>query len=161
MADTGSKSYRIYYYLIAIAVFAADQCSKLLVERNIRLHETVAVIPGFFGISHVLNPGAAFSMFINSTYAPKLLPVFASIVLIAIFIFLWSQNGFTYTALAFSLIMGGAAGNLTDRLRVGSVIDFLMFKFGNYYYPDFNLADSAIVIGSCILIAELFFRKDT
>ena len=56
--------------------------------------------------------------------------------------------------------MGGAAGNLTDRLRLGSVIDFLMFKFGNYYYPDFNLADSAIVIGSLILIAELFFHKE-
>jgi signal peptidase II len=155
------RSYRRYYFLIAAIVFAADQCSKLVVERNLRLHETVQVIPGFFGISHVLNPGAAFSLFISSAYAPKALPLFAAVVLIAIFIFLWrSRNGFTYTGLALSLIMGGAAGNLTDRLRVGSVIDFLMFKFGSYYYPDFNLADSAIVIGSLLLIAELFFHKE-
>jgi signal peptidase II len=59
-----------------------------------------------------------------------------------------------------SLIMGGAMGNLLDRLRLGSVIDFLMFKFGNYYWPDFNVADSAIVTGSCILVVELFFHKD-
>src|SRR3954463_6956158 len=101
------RSYRRNYFLIAVIAYAADQCSKLVVERNLRLHETVTVIPGFFGISHVLNPGAAFSMFINSAYAPKVLPIFASVVLIAIFIFLWrSREGFTYTALALSLIMG-------------------------------------------------------
>jgi signal peptidase II len=155
------RSYRRYYFLIAVIAYAADQCSKLLVERNLRLHETVTVIPGFFSISHVLNPGAAFSLFMSSAYAPKVLPIFASVVLVAIFTFLWrSTSGFTYTGLALSFIMGGAAGNLTDRLRLGSVIDFLMFKFGSYYYPDFNLADSAIVIGSFILIAELFFHKD-
>jgi signal peptidase II len=155
------RSYRQYYFLIALLTFSLDQASKFLIVRNIRLHETVTLIPGFFSLSHVLNPGAAFSLFGSSAYAPTALIVFSSLVLVAIFIVLWrSKPGFTYTALALSLIMGGAMGNLLDRLRLGSVVDFLMFKFGSYYWPDFNVADSAIVTGSCILVAELFFHKD-
>src|SRR5947209_1753978 len=120
MADGERRSYREYYFLIAIIVFALDQASKMLVTRNVRLHETVTVIPGFFGISHVLNPGAAFSLFIGSAYAPVGLIIFSSLVLVAIFVTLWrSRTGFTYTGLALSFIMGGAMGNLTDRLRLG------------------------------------------
>ncbi len=156
------RSYRGHYYLIAIVVFALDQATKLAIVRNIPLNRSVAIIPGFFGLSHVLNPGAAFSLFADSssTYAPKLLIAFAFIVLTAIFVVLWrSGKGFALSNLALALIMGGAMGNLLDRLRIGSVIDFLMFKFGSYYYPDFNVADSAIVVGSLLLIAELFFHK--
>jgi signal peptidase II len=161
MALNERRSYRGYYFLIAIVVFALDQVSKLVIVRNIRLHETVTVIPGFFSLSHVLNPGAAFSLFGGSAYAPKLLPVFAVVVLIAIFIVLWrTGKGFTLTNLALAFIMGGAMGNLLDRLRLGSVIDFLMFKLGSYYWPDFNVADSAIVVGSLLLIAELFFHRE-
>jgi len=161
MALNERRSYRGYYFLIAVVVFALDQASKLVIVRNVRLHETVTVIPGFFSLSHVLNPGAAFSLFGGSAYAPKLLPVFAVVVLIAIFIVLWrTGKGFTLTNLALAFIMGGAMGNLLDRLRLGSVIDFLMFKLGSYYWPDFNVADSAIVVGSMLLIAELFFHRE-
>jgi signal peptidase II len=159
---TERRSYRGYYYLIAALIFALDQATKLAIVRNIPLNRSVAVIPGFFGLSHVLNPGAAFSLFADSSsrYAPRLLITFACVVLVAIFVVLWrSGKGFALSNLALALIMGGAMGNLLDRLRIGSVIDFLMFKFGSYYYPDFNVADSAIVVGSLLLIAELFFHK--
>jgi signal peptidase II len=154
------RSYRGYYFLIALLVLALDQVTKLLIVRNIPLHHTVTIIPGFFSLSHVLNPGAAFSLFADasSTYAPKALIAFSSIVLVGIiFVLARATQGFTLTNLALSFIMGGAMGNLLDRLRLGSVIDFLMFKFGTYYWPDFNVADSAIVVGSLLLVAELFF----
>jgi signal peptidase II len=156
------RSYRGYYFLIAIVITALDQVSKLLIVRNIPLHQNVVVIPGFFNLSHVTNPGAAFSLFADGalTYAPKALIAFSCVVLIAITTVLWrSKTGFALSGLALSMIMGGAAGNLLDRLRLGSVVDFLMFKLGNYYWPDFNVADSAIVVGSLLLVAELFFHQ--
>ena len=161
MPSAERRSYRGYYFLIAIVILALDQVSKTLVVRNIALHQTVTVIPGFFSISHVLNPGAAFSLFADaSVYGPKALITFSSLILVAIAIVLSrSRSGFTVTSLALSLIMGGAMGNLVDRLRFGSVIDFLMFKLGNYYWPDFNAADSAIVVGSLMLVADLFLSN--
>jgi signal peptidase II len=163
MSVSERRSYRGYYYLIAAVIFALDQATKSAVVHSIRLHETVTVVPGFFSLTHAMNPGAAFSMFADasSSYAPKALIAFSAVVLVAISIFLWrAVKGFTLTNLALAFIMGGAMGNLLDRLRLGSVVDFLMFKLGNYYWPDFNLADSAIVAGSLLLVAELFFHKD-
>lgn len=159
MANGAPRSYRGYYFLIAIAIVALDQLTKMLIARNVPLNRGVTVIPGFFSLTHVLNRGAAFSMFANSSsWAPKVLIVFSCIVLVAIFTALWrGTQGFTATNLALSLIMGGATGNLIDRLRLGSVVDFLAFRLGSYYWPDFNAADSAIVIGSLLLVVELFF----
>jgi signal peptidase II len=163
MSVSERRSYRGYYYLTAAVIFALDQATKSAVVHSIRLHETVTVVPGFFSLTHAMNPGAAFSMFADasSSYAPKALIAFSAVVLVAISIFLWrAVKGFTLANLALAFIMGGAMGNLLDRLRLGSVVDFLMFKLGNYYWPDFNLADSAIVAGSLLLVAELFFHKD-
>lgn len=163
MALNERRSYREHYFLVAVFVFALDQLTKWMVVRDVPLHRTVTVIPGFFSISHVLNPGAAFSLFADasSTFAPKALIAFSSIVLVAIIVVLWrAGKGFTLTNLALAFIMGGAMGNLLDRLRLGSVVDFLMFKLGNYYWPDFNVADSAIVLGSLLLVAELFFHRE-
>src|SRR5438105_8316876 len=106
MAVSERRSYRHYYFLIAILTLSLDQVSKLLIVRNIPLHETITLIPGFFSLSHVLNPGAAFSLFGASTYAPKALIAFSSLVLIAISTVLWrSKAGFTPTGLALSCIM--------------------------------------------------------
>jgi signal peptidase II len=164
MTRAERRSYRAHYFLISFVVFVLDQVTKLLIARNIPLHGTVPVIPNLFSLSHVLNPGAAFSLFANAppSYGPKALIAFSSCVVVAIAVTLWrSRSAFMATSLALSLIMGGAIGNLADRIRLGSVIDFLMFKFGSYYWPDFNVADSAIVVGSLLLIADLFFfHKD-
>src|SRR5437764_2889637 len=108
------RSYRGYYFLIAITIAALDQVSKLVVVRNIPLHNSVVVVPGFFSLSHVMNPGAAFSLFADSgsRYAPKALIAFSCVVLVAVSTVLWrSRIGFALSSLALSLVMGGALGN--------------------------------------------------
>jgi signal peptidase II len=158
------STYRGYYFLIALIVLMMDQATKSIVARSLPLHDTITVIPGFFSISHVLNKGAAFSLFADSgsQYTTPGLIFFSVIVLSVVSTLLW-RAGHTFTAggLALALIMGGALGNLFDRIRIGSVIDFLMFHFGSYHWPDFNVADSAIVIGSLLLISDIFLNKET
>jgi signal peptidase II len=138
-------------------VLALDQWTKFLVSRNLALHDSITIIPGFFSISHVLNRGAAFSLF--SDAPPHLarwgLVLFSGAVIAAVVAVLWRLSGKTTpVSIALSLILGGAVGNLIDRVRVGSVIDFLAFDIARYHWPDFNLADSAIVVGSCVLLLD-------
>lgn len=157
------STYRRYYFFIAMVVLMFDQATKSLVARNLALHDTITVIPGFFSISHVLNPGAAFSLFADgaSRYTTAGLIFFSLIVLSVVSTMLWrSGHSFTAGGLALALIMGGALGNLLDRIRLGSVIDFLMFNIGSYHWPDFNIADSAIVVGSLLLISDLFLHQE-
>ncbi|MCU1306187.1 MAG: signal peptidase [Acidobacteriaceae bacterium] len=156
-------TFRRYYFFIAVIVLMLDQATKSLVARNLPLHDTITVIPGFFSISHVLNPGAAFSLFADSAsrYTTAGLIFFSVVVLSVVSTLLWrSGHAFTAGGLALALIMGGALGNLLDRIRLGSVIDFLMFNIGSYHWPDFNIADSAIVLGSLLLISDLFFHQE-
>jgi signal peptidase II len=157
------STYRGYYFLIAFIVMMMDQATKSIVARSLPLHDTITVIPGFFSISHVLNKGAAFSLFADSgsQYTTPGLIFFSVIVLSVVSTMLWrASHTFTSGGLALALIMGGALGNLFDRIRIGSVIDFLMFNFGSYHWPDFNVADSAIVIGSLLLISDIFLNKE-
>jgi signal peptidase II len=157
------STYRGYYFCIALIVLMMDQATKSIVAHNLPLHDTITVIPGFFSISHVLNKGAAFSLFADSgsQYTTPGLIFFSLIVLAVVSTTLWrASHAFTIGGLALALIMGGALGNLFDRIRIGSVIDFLMFNFGSYHWPDFNVADSAIVIGSLLLISDIFLHKE-
>jgi signal peptidase II len=160
---TSRNTYRGHYFFIAFIVLLMDQATKSIVARSLPLHDTIAVIPGFFSISHVLNPGAAFSLFADSgsQYTTPGLIFFSVVVLSVVSTMLW-RAGHTFTAggVALALIMGGALGNLLDRIRIGSVIDFLMFNIGSYHWPDFNVADSAIVIGSLLLISDIFMSKE-
>jgi signal peptidase II len=158
MADTRPR-YRIFvrHLLLACVVLALDQASKWIVARSISLNDAIPVIPGFFSISHVLNPGAAFSLFANapSDYTRAGLIVFSCVVIAVIAFVLW-RSSYAYSRMnsALGLILGGAIGNLIDRVTIGSVVDFLAFRLGSYHWPDFNIADSAIVIGSFLLIAD-------
>lgn len=149
---------RAYYFAIALVVVAADQLSKSLVKQRIPLNDSVDVIAHFFRISHVLNRGAAFSAFADERYrhTGQALIAFSVCVLCVLCYALWrATTRLTLGAVGLSMIMGGAIGNLTDRLRIGSVVDFLAFDIGSYHWPDFNLADSAIVVGSALLVLEL------
>ncbi len=151
---------RKYHFLIAITVLLLDRLSKALVAANIPLHESIPVIPGFFRITHVLNRGAAFGLFSESPshYKIAFLIGFSVIALLVVSALLWKHTqAMTSTAFALSLIMGGALGNLWDRVLSGHVVDFLEFYIGNYVWPDFNVADSAIVVGALILMAEIIF----
>jgi signal peptidase II len=158
MADPNRGRFFGFHVLASVLVLSLDQWTKALVSRHLELHESVAVIPGFFSISHVLNRGAAFSLFADAP--PHLarwgLVVFSVLVIAAVLLVLWRAAAeVSKVSIALALILGGATGNLIDRIRLGSVIDFLAFDFGSYHWPDFNIADSAIVIGSCLLVLDV------
>jgi len=150
------------HFLIALAVFILDRFTKWLVIRHIVLEDNVPVIPGFFRLTHLENPGAAFSLFADSPSALKtgLLIAVSVTALAVVALLLWSRrNAFNLTTVALALIMGGALGNLWDRLFDGKVTDFLDFYIGAHHWPPFNLADSAIVVGALLLMLRML-RKE-
>ena len=154
------RDYREIYFFLAATVLILDQVTKLIVAKAIPVYGSVSVIPGFFRISHVLNRGAAFSLFadLRSPLTPIALLLFSLIVMTVITtVLLKSKHIFSRMNVGLSLILGGALGNFLDRLLLGSVVDFLAFRLGNYQWPDFNLADSAIVAGSGLLLLDVFF----
>jgi signal peptidase II len=140
--------------------FALDQLSKEWVIRTLSYSDAVEVISGFFYFTHVRNPGAAFSLFADAP-EPFRRWFFGIVTLIAIGMIISFYRKLTpgdrLSALALGSILGGAAGNLMDRFRHGEVVDFLHLRlWQGYSWPDFNLADSFIVIGVGLLILELF-----
>ena len=153
---------RRYHFLIAFFVVVLDRLSKLAIERNLSLHDSISLIPGFFRLTHVENRGAAFGLFADSPSEWKIagLVLFSVIALAIVATLLWkNSHSMTTTGVGLSLILGGAIGNLWDRLVSGHVVDFLLFYVGQYQWPAFNAADSAIVIGAGLLVFEILFTK--
>jgi signal peptidase II len=151
---------RKYVLLIAGVVLALDRFSKWIIARTIPLHDSIQVIPGFFKLTHVTNGGAAFGLFSDAPSELRIvfLIFFSLLALIVVSALLWRHpHGLNSTAFALSLILGGALGNLWDRVLAGHVVDFLEFYIGQYVWPDFNIADSAIVVGAAILMVEILF----
>jgi len=155
---------RKYHFLIALLVITLDRVTKWTIARKLSLHDGIQVIPGFFRIIHAENPGAAFGIFADSPSPRKvaLLILFSVIALLIVTALLWkNSHTLTATGVALSLILGGAIGNLWDRLVSGHVVDFLLFYIGRYQWPAFNVADSAIVVGAGLLVFEILFAKQT
>ncbi|HYG99238.1 MAG TPA: signal peptidase II [Terriglobales bacterium] len=154
---------RKYHFLISLAVFVLDQFTKWLVAKDIPLHDTIAVIPGLFRLTHVQNRGAAFGLFDDSPSEWKIavLVVVSVVALVVVTALLW-KNGhvITATGIGLALVLGGAIGNLCDRLIAGYVVDFLDFYIGSYHWPAFNVADMAIVVGAFLLVGEILFQKN-
>lgn len=153
---------RIYYFLIAVAILALDRWSKRLVARRISLHDSITVIKRVFYITHVENRGAAFGLFNDSPSPWKIamLVTFSVVALVIVSTLLWrSSRSMTTSSIGLSLILGGAMGNLWDRLLSGRVVDFLLVYIGSYQWPAFNVADSSIVVGAGLLIFEILFAK--
>ncbi|KAF0117515.1 MAG: signal peptidase II [bacterium] len=154
-------------YLITIAivlgVILLDQSSKLYIDRLLPLHYSITIIKNFIHITYVRNTGAAFGLLASQGTGFKVF-FFAttSIIAITVIIFFLRSLKDTQTLLAssLSLIMGGAIGNLIDRVRLGEVIDFIDFHWYSYHWPAFNVADSAITVGGVFLIVNTVFRKD-
>ena len=152
---------RRLYFLTSLIVLVLDRVTKWLIEDRIELHDTIQVIPGFFRLTHVQNRGAAFGLFAESPSEWKVavLVMFSLAALVVVSALLWrNSHAFTMTGSALALILGGAIGNLWDRLLSGHVVDFLDFYAGSYHWPAFNVADSAIVIGAVLLVAEILFK---
>jgi len=158
---SGSSSLRDARWLcllIAAVVIVLDRWSKLWVVKHIRIGSAITVIKGVFRITHVLNYGAAFSMGADSASPAAMryfLIAFSAIAAVAVLVAIlkWGR-ALTLTTFSLSLILGGALGNLYDRIRLSYVVDFLEVHIVHYHWPDFNIADSAIVVGACLLLLE-------
>ena len=151
---------RIVHILIALLVIVFDRWTKRLVAARINMYSHIQIIPGFLRLTHTENTGAAFSLFADSPahWKTGLLIGFSIIAMIIVSVLLWRQSRvFTITGIALSLILGGAAGNLWDRVLSGRVVDFLLFYVKQYQWPVFNLADSSIVLGAALLVIEILF----
>jgi signal peptidase II len=148
--------------LIALAVLLLDRITKWAVAQTIPLEDVINIIPGFFRLTHLENTGAAFSLFADSPspFRTTLLIAFSVAALAVISFLLWKDRSvFHAGTLALSLILGGAIGNLWDRVSDGKVTDFLDFYIGVHHWPPFNVADSAIVVGALLLFMRML-RKD-
>lgn len=142
-------------YIIAFMAFILDFVCKFIITHILSFNDSIMVIKNLFYISLVKNTGGAFSIFTGSTF---LLIVISFLILLGIFIYIYRNNIKNRVSLiGFGLLIGGAMGNLFDRIYYGYVIDYLDFKLFGYGYPIFNLADSFVVIGAIIL---LFFAKE-
>jgi signal peptidase II len=154
------KDRRPIVLAISALVVLIDRVTKHLVAQQLPNGQAHTVIPGFFRITDVHNTGAAFSMFAENASpvtVRNILIAFSVVAIIVVFGMLWRIGRYvTVTSVALALILGGAFGNLYDRVRYHYVIDFLEVHIYHYHWPDFNVADSCIVIGACLLLIEIF-----
>ncbi len=151
---------RIAHFLLALIVVLLDRWTKHLVAAKIAMYSHIQIIPGFFRLTHTENTGAAFSLFAESPahWKTAMLIGFSAVAMVIVTILLWKQSRpLSSTGIALSLILGGAVGNLWDRVASGRVVDFLLFYIKQYQWPVFNLADSCIVVGAGLLVLEILF----
>ena len=143
---------------MAAAVVVLDQITKYLVVKRFHLHESVTVIQGFFNLTYVRNKGAAFGILAGS-HGMWRSAFFISVAFVALaaIVMLIKKSEDRLSIIAFSLIAGGAVGNLIDRLRLGAVVDFIEWYYRSYHWPTFNIADSAISAGVGLLAVEMLF----
>lgn len=149
--------------LVAGLVVLLDQITKALILAQVPLYDIIPVIPGFFNITHIQNPGGAFGFFAGGAiWLRKLVFLLLSSVAVVFVLYLYHQTPLRYRWLSFglALIFGGAIGNLIDRIRFDvKVVDFLDFYIGRYHWPSFNVADSAITVGVTIFAIHILFNK--
>jgi signal peptidase II len=161
LTDSVNGGACLIYYLIALIVFVLDRVTKWLIATRLELHETIPVLGEFFQITSHRNKGAAFGILQNQRW------FFIAVTIVVVAGVIWYlrkmvRDGKRLMPLALSLVLGGALGNFFDRALYGEVVDFLQFHFQfnlfgwavDYIYPIFNVADSAIVVGVCLILLE-------
>jgi signal peptidase II len=149
---------RRLYVLLSAAVVAFDQVTKYLVTASMELHDSHEIVPGLLSLTHVRNRGAAFGFLSNADlpYQAALFSILSLLALSAIATYAFKlPAGQRFTQFALALIMGGAVGNLIDRVVHGNVVDFVDVYWRAHHWPAFNVADSCISIGVVMLILEL------
>lgn len=152
----------MHLYGVALAVLALDQITKFLIRKVLMLGQRIPVIPHLFDLTYLLNPGAAFGIFAGSSPSFRN-PFFIAVSLLAILLIVyyhhWHGEERTLPVYGLGLILGGASGNLLDRLRFGMVIDFLDLHIGRYHWPAFNVADAAITIGVGLMLLDMLKER--
>lgn len=155
---SGRATGRIAWALVSLLVLGVDQATKAQVRRLLPLHESVGVVPGFVQLTHVTNRGALFGM-LHDLPDPWRSAIFTLVPLLAIVLIVGFQArtpaGARLAHAGLALILGGAAGNLADRLRFGQVTDFVDVFVGAHHWPAFNVADSSICVGVALLVLDL------
>ena len=149
--------------LLSALIVLADRLTKIWVAAHIPMGGAIPVIPRVLRITHWTNDGAAFSLFAE-TASPHVVrwvlvtfSLLAALVVLVLLVRLGSR--FTVTTIALALILAGALGNVHDRILYGSVVDFVEVHIFSYHWPDFNVADSSVVTGACLLLLGSFFEK--
>ena len=156
------KNKYIKLLIFAGGVILIDQLSKALILGYVPFNHSITVLKGFFNIIHIHNPGGAFGLMANlSPTLRSLIFLFISSLAVGVIFYFYKKTppNYPWLTAAFALIFGGAIGNLIDRVRFGTVIDFLDFYVGNLHWPAFNIADSAISAGIIIFVFHLIFKK--
>ena len=157
--NSRGRDMRWLMLVIAALIVFLDRVTKLWVIANIKQGHAIVIIPRIFRLTHVVNTGAAFSIFEGASspaLVRNLLIGFSIIAVTVVLTLIWKMGQrATLTSVALALILGGAIGNLYDRIRFAYVVDFLEVHIVHYHWPDFNVADSAIVVGACLLLLEM------
>lgn len=163
LARVGGMNKPAFIAAVTGGVVALDQVTKWYVRRTLPLYDAIPVIPGFFSITHARNPGGAFSLFAGADDAVRM-PFFflASAAAIGVLIYFLAQIPIQQRWLLFAVsgVLGGALGNLIDRIVFGQVTDFLLVYWRSYAWPAFNVADSFITVGVTILIGHSILGRD-
>lgn len=155
---------RVMALVVALLIAVADRLTKVSIQHSMNGYENIPVIPGWLRIVHTENPGAAFGMLADGSplLRAAILVGVSSLVMLFVAHALWSKRS-AYTSVAsrfgLGLILGGAIGNLIDRISRGTVTDFIEVFRGDWSFPAFNVADSAITAGAILLIAELLLLR--
>lgn len=149
--------------LISVAVFLMDQLTKKWVEAHVRMGGAIPVIPSVLRITHWTNEGAAFSLFADSASPHAVRWGLVGFTLLAALVVLIAMvrlgSSFSLVTIALALILAGALGNVHDRIAYGSVVDFIEVHIFSYHWPDFNVADSSVVTGACLLVLDSLLPK--
>ncbi|NDF14794.1 signal peptidase II [bacterium] len=154
-----------FFFLSILLIIVTDQWTKLMVLAHFEYGESLVMVRDFFSLTYVRNTGAAFGFLANSNPTFRV-PFFLVVPIVAMVVlgFLYRDlpRSSKWRSMALGLVSGGALGNLIDRVRLGYVVDFLDFHYRNqYYFPAFNVADSAICVGVGILLLSTFSNKES
>lgn len=148
--------------VVVMTIIVIDQITKAYIDGSMYLHESISIIPGYFNLTYIRNPGAAFGIMGTTSSGFRLVFFFLTSILamgLLITIFLRLDPHDWWGQLTIASIFGGAIGNFIDRLQYGEVIDFLDFYINGYHWPAFNVADSAISVGVVSLLLLFAFEK--
>jgi signal peptidase II len=152
---------KLPFLTISLIVLALDQLSKFWVVRKIALYESVDIIPGFFRLFHIRNTGAVWGLLDRGSSTITLVLTILSLLAFAVMLWLFhkTDRACALDLAGLSLIMGGAVGNIIDRIRFGNVVDFIELYYRSYHFPTFNIADSSLTVGVSLLIFSILFKR--
>lgn len=160
--STHLHSRYIFLTLMVGTIITLDQITKALIQHTMRLHESIPIIDRLFNLTYIRNPGAAFGLFAQQGHGLRtafFITISIAAVIFLLLLFVKIPQQAWLGRLSIALVIGGALGNLIDRLRFGEVVDFLDFYIGPYHWPAFNVADSSISVGVALLM-WYFIRHD-